>query len=113
MKDHMHYKDYYGSVHYNNEDEVFYGKIEGIRSLISYEATDVKSLKKYFTESIDDYLETCEINNIEPEKAFKGSFNVRVGGKLHREAQEYVWSHNTSLNAIVKNALTEYFEHHR
>lgn len=59
MKDYMTYKGYYGSVHYSDEDQVFFGKIEFIRSLISFEGTDVKSLKASFQESVDDYLETC------------------------------------------------------
>ena len=34
MKNMMTYKDYVGSVHYNDEDRVFYGEVEFIRSLI-------------------------------------------------------------------------------
>ncbi|HBN22903.1 MAG TPA: toxin-antitoxin system HicB family antitoxin [Holosporales bacterium] len=112
MKDHMKYKDYYGSVHYNNEDEVFYGKVEGIRSLTSYEGTDVKSLKQAFEEAVDDYLETCAEQSTTPEKPFKGSFNVRVGEQLHRKSMEYAWAHNTNLNTITKEALSEYFSSH-
>lgn len=112
MKDHMKYKEYYGSVHYNDEDELFYGKIEGIKSLISYEGEDVKSLKKAFEESVEDYLEICKEKSIIPEKPFKGSFNVRVGNKLHRKAMEYAWNHDTNLNTVAKEALTEYFAVH-
>jgi predicted HicB family RNase H-like nuclease len=112
MRDHMQYKGYYGCVHYNDEDEVFYGKVEGIRSLISYEGGDVHSLKEAFKESIDDYLNICKEKSIEPEKPFKGSFNVRVGNRLHRKAMEYAWAHDTNLNTIAKEAFTEYFELH-
>jgi predicted HicB family RNase H-like nuclease len=41
----LKYKSYIGSVDYSEEDKVLFGKIEFIRSLINYEATDVKSLK--------------------------------------------------------------------
>jgi len=37
----MIYKDYIGSVHYSTEDETFFGKIEGINDLISFEGTSV------------------------------------------------------------------------
>jgi len=113
MKDHMKYKDYYGSVHYNDEDEVFYGKIEGIKSLVSYEGKDVKTLKKAFKESLEDYIQTCKKQGIEIEKPFKGSFNVRVGNRLHRKAMEYAWANDTNLNTIAKEALSEYFSSHR
>lgn len=113
MKNHMRHKNYFGSVNYNDIDEVFYGKVEGIRSLISYEGIDVKSLKKAFVESLEDYLETCKENNMEAEKPFKGSFNVRVGNKLHRKAQEYAWNNDTNINTIAKEALEAYFQTHQ
>ena len=40
----MKYNDYYGTVHYSDEDHLFYGKLAFIRGLISYESADVKSL---------------------------------------------------------------------
>ena len=113
MKDHMKYKGYDGSVHYNDSDEIFYGKIEGIKSLISYEGCDVKSLKKAFQESVDDYLSSCQEKAIEPEIPFKGSFNIRIGNRLHRKAMEYAWSHNTNLNTVAKDAFTEFFDSHQ
>ena len=67
MKNFMEYKEYLGSVNYNDEDDIFYGKIEGIRSLISYEGDDVNSLKKSFHEAVDDYLKFCEQKSLEPE----------------------------------------------
>ena len=33
MKDMLSYKEYFGSIHYNQEDRIFYGKIEFIRLL--------------------------------------------------------------------------------
>ena len=45
VNDHrMEYKAYVGSAHYSAADEVFHGKLEGIRDLITYEATDEKSI---------------------------------------------------------------------
>ena len=37
--DTMEYKDYVGSVHYSREDEVFHGKLEGLRDLVTYEGS--------------------------------------------------------------------------
>ena len=59
MKDFMQYKGYYGSVHFDDEDVIFYGKIEFVHALISYEATDTKGLQKSFKEAVNDYLELC------------------------------------------------------
>jgi predicted HicB family RNase H-like nuclease len=56
MKDMMSYKKYYGSVHYNDDDQIFHGKVEFIRALINYEGEDVKGLRKAFEEAVTDYL---------------------------------------------------------
>ncbi len=37
MKNTMEYKGYVGSVEFSEEDGIFFGKVMGIRSLISYE----------------------------------------------------------------------------
>lgn len=58
MKDSMEYKGFNGSVRYSAEDHVFFGKVENIRSLVTFEGTDVDSLKFAFIEAVDDYLET-------------------------------------------------------
>ena len=50
MKDLMQYKNYYGSVHFDENDLIFHGKIEFIRALVTYEATNAKDLKQAFHE---------------------------------------------------------------
>ena len=108
MKDMMEYKGYYGSVHYSDEDQIFHGKIEFIRSLVSYEGTDVRNLRTAFEEAIDDYLELCINERKEPDKPFKGSFNVRTGTDLHRRAVLYAKSKGTNLNKVIADALENY-----
>lgn len=74
MKDFMTYKGYYGSSHFDDDDLIFHGKIEFIRALVTYEATNAKELRKAFEEAVDDYLDTCHKQKIEPEKSsFKGN----------------------------------------
>ena len=62
MGDTMHYKNYYGSVHFDNKSLVFYGKVEFIRALISYEATNIEDLETAFKEAVNDYLELLQNN---------------------------------------------------
>jgi predicted HicB family RNase H-like nuclease len=42
MKNLMEHKGYLGSVNYNDEDKIFYGRVEYIRSLISSEVEKKK-----------------------------------------------------------------------
>ncbi len=60
MKNTMEYKGYIGSVEFSEEDGVFFGKVQGIRSLISYEGTNENELVKDFHEAVDEYLLECE-----------------------------------------------------
>ena len=108
MKNMMKFKGYLGSVNYSDEDKIFYGKLEFIRSLISYEGSGVKSLNLSFEEAVEDYLELCAETNKKPEKPFKGTFNVRTGSELHRKAVLYANDHGLNLNKLVVQAIEEF-----
>lgn len=101
----MKYKEYIGSVEFSEEDKVFYGKVLGIQSLISYEGENAKELIQDFHFAIDDYLALCKEKNIEPEKAYKGSFNIRISPDLHRSVAIHAISNGKSLNKYVEDAL--------
>jgi len=107
MSDVMTYKGYIGSVRYSEEDEVFHGKIAAINDLIMFEGPSVKDLKKAFHEAVDDYLETCKEMGREPQKPFKGSFNIRIPTDLHRKAAKKATMMGISLNQFVQRALEE------
>ena len=108
MIDMMEFKGYYGSVHYSDVDQCFFGKIEHIRDLVNYEGYGVHSLKKSFEDSVIEYIEICQSKNKEAEKPFKGSFNIRTGPELHRLAYIYAQKNKISLNKIVILALENY-----
>lgn len=108
MKDMLEHKGYFGSVHYSSEDRVFYGKVEMIRDLVSYEGTDVESLNTAFREAVEDYLELCKEQGKTPDKPFKGTFNVRTGSELHRKAAMVAQRKKTGLNRVVVEALEQY-----
>ncbi len=108
MSNMLTHKGYFGSVQYSEEDRVFHGKVEFIRSLASYEGTDVDSLETAFKEAVDDYIDLCAEQGKEPEQPFKGSFNVRTGTDLHRQAALYAQQNDLNLNKIVVEALKRY-----
>jgi predicted HicB family RNase H-like nuclease len=115
MKDMMNYKGYYGSVHFDDSELIFYGKVEFIRALISYEATNAKGLRKAFEEAIDDYLSLCKERNLAPEMPFKGSLNIRIGSDLHRRVAIAAAQHHVSVNKFIADALnkmTDLNSHH-
>ncbi len=101
----LSYKNYNGTVEYSKEDKCLFGKVIGIKSLLSYEGDSVKELEEDFQNVIDTYLEDCEERNIEPEQPYKGTFNVRISPELHRNIAVYAIEHGKSLNAVVEEAI--------
>ena len=53
------YKDFIGSVNFSSTDQVFYGKIENIGDLVSFEGNNKDELRNAFHEAADDYIELC------------------------------------------------------
>jgi|ERR687896_1089778 predicted HicB family RNase H-like nuclease len=104
----MHYKGYLGSAEFDEEERVFHGKLEYIRALVTYEATDADGLVNAFHEAADSYLELCKRKSYTPEIPFKGSFNIRPGPELHRQAAIAASHAGISLNAFVTKALSAF-----
>lgn len=105
MNDIIQYKNYYGSVHFSADDEVFYGKVLGISDLVNFEGSSVKELKAAFEEAVEDYIDTCNTIGKLPDKTYKGTFNVRVPSTLHKEASVFAAINNITLNEFVKMAM--------
>jgi len=105
MKDMMTYKGYFGSVHYDDDDKLFFGKLEFIQALSSYEGTDVASLRQAFEEAVNDYLDFCKETGRQPEKPCKGAFNVRVTTELHQKLVKHAMTEGVTLNTYIKSIL--------
>ena len=107
MNNTMEYKGYLGSVEFSEEDALFYGKVLGIRALVSYEGSNAQELIADFHGAVDDYLELCTQQGKEPERAYKGSFNVRISPELHKQAVVAAMAHNMTLNSFVESSIAQ------
>ena len=108
MSDMLEYKGYNGTVEYSDADKILYGKVLGVKGYMSYIGDSLESLRKDFEEMIDDYLEECAEDGVEPQKPYKGSFNVRISPELHRTIALYSASRGQTLNSTVEEALQRY-----
>lgn len=70
MSSTIQYKGYIGSVEFSEEDRILYGKVKGIRSLISCEGSTAEELIHDFHEAVDEYLSFCESSGKSPEMPF-------------------------------------------
>lgn len=111
MQNTLTFSGYHGSVEISPEDNILYGKILFISPLINYEAETAYELEMAFESAVNDYLADCEKLGIAPEKPCKGSLNVRLGHDLHLSASVAAHNASTSLNDLIKLAVTEKVQH--
>ncbi|MDR1779160.1 MAG: type II toxin-antitoxin system HicB family antitoxin [Tannerella sp.] len=104
------YKGFIGFVQFSADDNVFFGKVEGIEDLITFEGESVKELKEAFQYVIDEHIKDCIKENIPLEKSYKGSFNVRLTPDLHRKAAITAKLRGRTLNAFVRESLEKSLE---
>ena len=111
MKDVLNYRGFIGSVHFSADDSIFYGKIEGVTDLITFEGETVNELTAAFHFMVDEHIKDCEAENIAPEKSYKGSFNVRLTPELHRRIAVSAKMRGVSINKYVYEALSQTLSH--
>ena len=105
MKDIMTYNGFIGSVHFSSEDRVFFGKIEGINDLVTFEGTTVDELEESFHYMVDEHIKDCKESKLPVEKSYKGSLNIRMPSELHRKASYQATLLGISLNEFIKKAI--------
>jgi predicted HicB family RNase H-like nuclease len=105
MKNIVTYKGFIGTVNFSSEDRVFYGKIEGIDDLITFEGSSVDELETSFKNMVDLHISDCKAEGKPADKSFKGVFNVRISPELHKQAVHSALVKGITLNQLIKRAL--------
>lgn len=103
----MNYKGYIGDVEYDDDAKIFSGNVINTRTVITFQGTSVDELEKEFRNSVDDYLEWCREDGVEPEKPYSGKFNVRFLPALHQKAAIAAKKLNMSLNSFVEKSVQD------
>ena len=103
----MKYKGYAGKAEYDNEAEIFYGEVIGLRDVVTFKGVSVKELQKSFRESIDDYLAFCKQMGKAPDVPASGRLILRIPPELHSQAAIIAKTEGRSLNTWVTDAVKE------
>lgn len=101
----LKYKEYEGTAEVDITRGVCRGKVLFIDDLVTYEADSVSKLTEEFELAVDDYLATCSLVGKEPQRPFRGLFNVRVAPAIHRAATLRAVADGVSLNDVMVRAL--------
>ena len=104
----LKYKGYFGTAEYSTEDQCLWGKIQFINDVITYESDSAVKIQIEFELAVDDYIEFCVEVGKEPEKTMTGSFNIRIGAELHKQALVRSKSDGVTLNDLIRKSVSQY-----
>ena len=103
----MRYRGHTARIEFDDRDDIFIGRVIGVRDMICFHADTVADLKREFQTSIDDYLNYCTENNIVPDKPASGKMMLRVPPEVHAAALIAAQTAGESLNQWATRALSE------
>ncbi len=101
----MDYRGYKAAIRFDEDDEIFVGRVLGLNDIISFDGTTTADLKAAFKGVVDSYLETCKATGKQPEKQYSGKFVLRATPDMHRELSLAAEQEDLSLNEFVLNRL--------
>ncbi len=110
MNNVLTYKDFIGTVGYSSDDHLFYGKIEGIDDLVTFEGETVSALEIAFREMVDQHIADCKAEGKPVGKSYKGVLNIRISPGLHKKAAQSAMIRGITLNQMIKHALEKELE---
>lgn len=104
----MTHKGYTARIEFDERDEIFVGRILGIRSMISFHGDTVAQLRSQFETAVEDFLDECKQLGVKPEKPASGKLLLRVPPEVHGAALVAAQASGKSLNQwaaeVLKNA---------
>ena len=101
----MSYKGYTARVEYDERDNIFVGRILGIRSIISFHGETVTELRSEFEQAVKEYLADCKKEGVPPEKPASGKLLLRVPPEVHGRALVAAQAAGKSLNQWATEVL--------
>ncbi|MDM3885461.1 type II toxin-antitoxin system HicB family antitoxin [Pseudomonas sp. BCRC 81390] len=94
----MRYKGYAARIEYDERDDIFVGRVLGMRDIISFHARSVPELHEAFRDALEDYLADCAEQGITPEKPASGKIMLRIRPEVHAAASIAARAAGKSLN---------------
>ena len=101
----MSHKGYTARVEYDERDDIFVGRILGIRTIISFQGETVRQLRGEFERAVREYLADCKKEGVLPEKPASGKLLLRVPPDLHGRALVAAQAAGKSLNRWATEVL--------
>ncbi len=99
------FRGYTARVAFDERDNIFVGRILGIRNIISFHGKTVTTLRTEFENAVKDYMNDCEEQGLKPEKPASGKMLLRVPPEVHGRALVIAQASGKSLNQWATDVL--------
>ena len=107
----MSHKGYTARIEFDDRDNLFVGRVLGIRTMISFHGGTVAGLRREFKAAVDDFLRECEERGLKPEKPASGKLLLRVPPEVHGAALVAAQAAGKSLNQWATELLQDAVHH--
>ena len=101
----MTHKGYTARIEFDERDNIFVGRVLGLRALISFHGETVAELRSEFEIAVDEFLRDCKEQGIRPEKPASGKLMLRVPPEIHGAALVAAQAAGKSLNQWATEVL--------
>jgi predicted HicB family RNase H-like nuclease len=101
----LQYKGYTACVEFDGRDDIFIGRVFGVRDIISFHGESVGELRREFERAVDDFLDDCAEQGIAPEKPMSGKLMLRLPPETHLAASIAAKTAGKSLNQWAAETL--------
>lgn len=99
----LEYKGYFGVV--EADEGAFFGRVAGLRDVITFEGQSFTEVEQAFQGSVDDYLAFCAERGETPDRTFSGKVPLRLDPELHRRAAARAQAEGVSLNQWIARRI--------
>jgi len=99
------YKEYKGQFEVDIEAGIIFGRVLGIRDVITFKGKTVEEATQAFKDSVDDYLDFCQEIGEKPNKPFSGKLPFRTTPEVHRQIYIAAKKTGKSINAWMEDVV--------
>jgi len=103
----MTHKGYTARVEFDERDNIFAGRVLGIRTMISFHGETVAELRHEFEVAVEDFVRECKEKGVKPEKPASGKLLLRVPPEVHGAALVAAQAAGKSLNQWATELLQD------
>ncbi len=108
----LEYKGYQGRFDYDPEADIFHGEVINLADVITFQGRSIDELREALEDSVEDYLDFCNVKGKTPEKPYSGRFNVRIAPEQHQRIAVNAAREGVSLNNWVAKTLSKVISEH-